>query len=207
MTLDKAKEKEVLPFTWEISSITLPDLLGAFELSVEDNMDFNEVGFASDKLNDIEFAGPTITGQIDLDEGFQIITKASIPMKEKTEFSLILTKEAGETVKSAVVIDIKEQSSIRSGLDTFITHNDFISAFALITNIEGDCLIMAAKEEITVVYDDDLTNMMSKFITEYDTTEIPEGVHVRISVPMLGKGEIVLFATYLLEQSLIGTNL
>ncbi len=131
----------------------------------------------------------TKTGQLDLDDTFQIVAKASVAFSkalQQGEVWLVLTRPAGTTTKAAVIIDVKDTINIKDALEVFITQGGFISDFGMIGRIERDCIIMCAKDDIIMVQNEDLMSLVSKFITEYDTKQIPKGVNVRVLVPMKG---------------------
>ena len=178
-----------MPFTWEIESVLMTDLLGVFGITLLKGYNFKEVGFDTSKLDGITFNGAAMKGLLNPDESFQIICKASVSSSQALksgEVYLILTRPAGKVTKSAVIIDVKDIYNIGEALEVFIKHSSFISDFKMIGRIERDCIIMLAKEEITIVDDAEINELVSPFITEHDTREIPEGVNLRVKVPMKG---------------------
>eukprot|EP00794_Sanderia_malayensis_P016803 gene16803-18499_t len=186
MIIDKPKGETSLPFTWEIPMVLMVDLMGIFGITAS-AMNFNDVGFDSTKLEGITFTGATINGQLELDDTFQIVAKASVALSQAVsngEVWLILTRPTGSTTKAAIIIDVKDTINIQEALEVFITQKDFISDFGMIGRIERDCIIMLAKDDITMVQNEDLMTLVGKFITPHDTKQIPKGVNVRVLVPM-----------------------
>ncbi len=188
MIIDKPKNEETLPFTWDIDMVLMVDLMGIFGIT-SSAMNFNSVGFDGSVLDGITMTGATIKGQLGLDETFQIVAKANVAFSKATQSAdvlLILTRPAGQVTKPAIIIDVKDTINIKDALEVFIRQKDFISDFGMIGRIERDCIIMLAKEKIVMVQNEDVMNLMSKFLVAHDTKQIPEGVNVRVLVPMKG---------------------
>ena len=188
MTIDKPKGKVEMPFTWEITSVLMANLLGIFGIRM-DSFKFNDIGFDSTKLQGITFNGAEMKGVLNPDESYQIVCKASVSNSQALKSGdvyLVLARPAGQVTKAAIIIDVKEIYNIGEALQVFITQASFISDFGMIGRIERHCIIMLAKTEITMVDDDEINKLISAFITEHDTREIPEGVNVRVKVPMKG---------------------
>ena len=185
-----------MPFTWEIESVLMVDLLGVFGITLLKGYNFKDVAFDTSKLEGITFNGAAMKGLLNPDESFQIVCKANVGSSQALKSGvvyLILARPAGQVTKSAVIIDVKDIYNIGEALEVFIKHASFISDFKMIGRIERDCIIMLAKQEITVVDDVEINKLVSPFITEHDTRQIPEGVNLRVKVPMKGVYHIVLF--------------
>ena len=188
MTIDKPNGKTGMPFTWEITSVLMADLLGIFGITM-DYFKFNDIGFDSTKLEGITFNGAEMKGILNPDETYQIVCKSSISNSQALKSGdvyLILTRPAGQVTKAAVIIDVRDIFNIGEALEVYIRQSSFISDFGMIGRIERDCIIMLAKEEITMVDDVEINRLISAFITEHDTKQIPAGVNVRVKVPMKG---------------------
>lgn len=194
MTIDKPKGQVNMPFKWEITSVLMVDLMGVFGITM-DYFKFNDVGFASEKLEGITFNGAQMDGILNPDESYQLVCKASVSNSaalKSGDVYLILTRPAGQVTKAAIIIDIKDIFNIGEALEVFIKQSSFISDFGMIGRIERDCIIMLAKEEIAMVDNDAINKLISPFITEHDTKQIPKGVNVRVKVPMKGKFRLFL---------------
>ena len=177
-----------MPFTWEITSVLMGNLLGIFGITM-DYFRFNDIGFDSTKLEGITFNGAAMKGLLNPDESFQIVCKAPVSISKvlkSVDAYLILTRPAGQVTKSALIIDVKDISNIGEALEVFIRQSSFINSFGMIGKIKQDCVIMLAKEEIAMVESDEINKLTSPFITEHDTRQIPKGVNVRVKVPMEG---------------------
>ena len=201
MTIDKPKGQVSMPFTWDISSVLMGDLLGLFGITM-DYFKFNDIGFDSTKLEGITFNGAAMKGQLNPDESYQIVCKASVSFSQAIKSGdvyLILTRPAGQVTKPAVIIDIRDIFNIGEALEVFIRQSSFISDFGMIGRIERDCIIMLAKEEITMVDNDEINKLISPFITEHDTRQIPKGVNVRVKVPMKGINKVPYICHFLFE--------
>ena len=188
MTIDKPKGHVSMPFTWEISSVLMGDLLGIFGIKL-DYFNFNDIGFDSAKFKGIRFNGAAMKGILNPDESFQIICKASVSFSnalKSVDVYLILARPAGQLTKSAVIIYVKGVKTIGEALEAFNKQWSVINDFGMIRKIKQDCIIMLAKEDITMVDNDEINKLISPFITEHDTRQIPKGVNVRVKVPMEG---------------------
>ena len=188
MKIEKPKGKVSMPFTWEIASVLMADVLGIFGITMS-YFNFNDIGFDSSKLEGITFNGATMKGLLNPDESYQIVCNASVSFSQALrsgDVYLILSRASGQVTKPAIIIDIKDIFNIGEALEVFIAQSSFISDFGMIGRIERDCIIMLAKEEITMVDDEQINNLTSSFITEHDRKQIPEGVNVRVKVPMKG---------------------
>ena len=188
MKINKPKGKIAMPFTWEITSVLMADLLGIFGITM-DYFKFNDIGFDSTKLEGITFNGAEMKGILNPDESYQIVCNASVSNSQALKSGdvyLILARPAGQVTKPAIIIDIRDIFNIGEALEVFIRQSSFISDFGMIGRIERDCIIMLAKKEITMVDDNEINRLTSPFMTEHDTRQIPEGVNVRVKVPMKG---------------------
>ena len=194
MTINKPKGKIGMPFIWEISSVLMVDLLGKFGITMS-YFNFNDIGFDSTKLEGIIFNGATIKGLLNPDESFQIVCKASVSFSQAIKSGhvyLILARPAGQVTKPAIIIDIDNTINIGDALEVFITQKSFISDFGMIGRIQRNCIIMLAKEEITMVDNNEIKNLLAPFIKPYATKQIPKGVNVRVKVPMKGMQSLLL---------------
>ena len=197
MKINKPKGQVSMPFTWEIASVLMADLMGIFGITM-DYFKFNDIGFDSTKLEGITFNGAAMKGVLNPDESYQIVCKASVSFSaaiKSGDVYLILTRPAGQVTKASVIIDIRDIFNIGEALEVFVRQASFISDFGMIGRIERDCIIMLAKEDITMIDNDEINKLVSPFITEHDTKQIPEGVNVRVKVPMKGEGMVSADAT------------
>ena len=196
MVIDKPKNEASLPFQWKIDSLLMVDLMGIFGITMS-QLNFLAIGFDTGKLEGLTFENPDCNGQIDLikdptqrtSETFQIVCKASISNSaafRTGDVYLIMTRAAGQVVRPAIVIDVADTINIQETLENFISEGAFISDFAMLGRIERNCIIMIAKDEIVMVENQKLMDVVKPFITEYDTKMIPEGVHVRVMIPLKG---------------------
>ncbi|XP_065055347.1 uncharacterized protein LOC135683868 [Rhopilema esculentum] len=194
MVIDKPKNEASLPFQWKIDSLLMVDLMGIFGITMS-QLNFLAIGLDTGKLEGLTFENPDCNGQIDLikdptqrtSETFQIVCKASISNSaafRAGDVYLIMTRAAGQVVRPAIVIDVADTINIQETLENFISEGAFISDFAMLGRIERNCIIMIAKDEIVMVENKKLMDVVKPFITEYDTKMIPEGVHVRVMIPL-----------------------
>ena len=187
MKINKVEGQVSMPFTWEVESITITELMGIFEVTM-DSFKFEEVGFDSAQLEGITFNGAAMKGALNPDESYQLVCKSKATFSKLSgDVYLILTRPAEQVTKASVIIEIKEISDVGQALGAFATQFAFISGFGMIGVIERDCIIMLAKDDITMIDDDEIDKLVSPFITEHDTKHIPKGVNVRVKVPIKGK--------------------
>lgn len=188
MKINKPKGQISMPFTWEITSVLMADLMGIFGITT-DYFKFNDIGFDSTKLDGITFNGAEMKGVLNPDQSYQIVCKATVASSAALKSGvvyLILTRPTGQVTKAAIVIDISDIHNIGEALEVFIKQSGFISDFGMIGRIERDSIITLAKEDIAMVDNDAINEMVAPFITEHDTKQIRKGVNVLVKVPMKG---------------------
>ena len=197
MVIDKPKGKASMPFTWEIETLLMVDIMGIFGVTIS-QLNFMGIGLSTDNLEGVTFANPECTGEIGLvddiettgSETFQLACKASVSNSKAMKSGdvyLVLTRAKGQVVRPAIVIDVKDIFNIQEALEHFISEGAFISDFSMLGRIERDCIIMIAKDDIIMVNNEALMKLVGPFITPYDTKQIPKGVHVRVKIPLKGK--------------------
>ncbi len=84
MTIDKPKEEENFPFTWQIRMVGMMDLMGLFGIT-SSAMNFNDVGIDGSIIDGVTFTDATIKGQINADNSFQIVAKSSVAMSKASQ--------------------------------------------------------------------------------------------------------------------------
>ena len=155
-------------------------------------------------LPGMQFTNPEITGQIQTDGTFQLVSKANVgvtaTLKDEDVF-VVLSRVKGGTVKAAVVLAITQVVNIKDLFDFLFDKHEFAGNYGMIQSIQDDSVVMIAQDDVVMVENKALKTAMSEFITEHDTKTIPKGLNMRVKVPL--KGMHVLSCTLASSSSFL----
>ena len=137
----------------------------------------------------MQFTNPEITGQIQTDGTFQLVSKANVgitaTLKDEDVF-VVFSRVKGGTVKAAVVLAITQVVNIKDLFDFLFDKYEFNGKYGMIQSIQDDSVVMIAQDDVVMLENKALKTAMLEFITEHDTKSIPKGLHLRVKVPLKG---------------------